>query len=240
MDLHRSFALLIALGLTACSTHQLKFKPYAGIPAEDAVALKRGEYNATPAALFDAAATTLEHEPYLHWSVGTMDKANGFIQADAGLLREVQLRVSSITDASGSSASATAHSRLEISIPRRPLVTETKVWTKDKSGFQTAYEPEAKDIDQYSVTAVSAELDETYLRSFVYRVLHDRSQVPFSLQALNEDEPVAINQAPAASGPAKDTAGTSGQAPVASPEKAAPTPEPTKMPVRDDAGAPAK
>jgi hypothetical protein len=223
MNLHRSFALLIALGLTACSTHQLKFKPYAGIPAEDAAALKRGEYNATPAALFDAAATTLEHEPFLHWSVGTMDKANGFIQADAGLLREVQLRVSTITDAAGATATAAAHSRLEISIPRRPLVTETKVWTKDKSGFQTAYEPEAKEIDQYSVTAVSAELDEAYLRSFVYRVLHDRSQVPFSLQALNEDEPVAIDQAPVTPAPT----------PVV-------TPEPTKMPVRDDAGAPAK
>lgn len=235
MKLHRPLAILLALSLTACSTHQLKFKPYAGIPAEDAAALKRGEFNATPAALFDAAATTLEHEPFLHWSVGTLDKASGFIKADAGLLRELQLRVSSVADASGASSSAAARSRLEISIPRRPLVTETKVWIKDKTGFQTAYEPEAKELDQYSVTAVAAELDEAYLRSFVYRVLHDRSQVPFSLAPMNEEEPVAIKQAPATPQPTPvpTPAATAAATPVV-------TPEPTKLPVRDDAGAPAK
>src|SRR5262249_44276638 len=101
--------LAAALSLTACSTHHLKFKPYAGIPADEAAELKRGELRAPADKAFDAAASTLEHEPFLHWSVTTLDKANGFIKADAGLLREIQLRVSTVTDAAGASAGATAH-----------------------------------------------------------------------------------------------------------------------------------
>jgi hypothetical protein len=209
MKTQRLLSVLLALGLSACSTHQLRFKPMAGIPADEAALLAHGEYKAAPDQLFDAAATTLEHEPFLHWSVTTLDKANGYIRAGAGLLREVQLRVSAVPDASGSSSSATVHSKLEISIPRRPLMTESKVWTKVKTGFQTAYEPAEAELDQYHVTAVSAELDADYLRSFAWRVLHDRSQVPFTLTSyteLNQEEPVPVKQAPDAGAPAKETA----------------------------------
>lgn len=187
--------LASSLLLGACSTHQLRFKPLIGIPADEAAELQRGELRASSDQVFDAAATTLEHEPFLHWSVSSLDKANGFIKADAGLLREVQLRVTTVIDAQG--ASVAGRTRLEVSIPRRPLKTRAKIWTKDKTGFRTAYEPAQAELPDYSVIAVDAELDADYLRSFAWRVLHDHSQVPFSLSNYDDGEPVRIQTAPA-------------------------------------------
>jgi hypothetical protein len=231
MNRHALLSLCLAvLCLPACATHHLRFKPMAGIPADEAAELARGEFRTTPDKLFDAAATTLEHEPYLNWSVTTLNKENGFLKASAGLLREVQFRVSAV-DAAGASGSAAARSRLDISIPRRPLVTQAKIWTK-ANGFQTAYQPEQAELHEYRVTQVEAELDDAYLRSFTWRVLHDRSQVPFTLEAHDAEEPVSIQSAPAAAAVASASA---------APESAAkPEAAKDKLPVRDDAGAPAK
>lgn len=211
----RLFApVLLALSLSACASHQLVFHPYQGIPADEAAELKQGRFHASQAELFDAAATTLEHEPFLHWSVESLDKVNGFIKADAGLLRELQLRVSK-ADAAG--ATVNAISQLAISIPRRVLKTDAKIWVKGSTGFKTAYEPEAADIGAYRVVSADALLDADYLRSFTWHVLHDRVQVPFSLEAKDASDSSAL--------PIDET-----PAPSAQPQ--------AKQPVRSDAGAP--
>lgn len=181
-------ALAGVLLLGACSTHQVRFQPFRDIPAEEAAELKRGEYRVSKDQLFDAAAATLEHEPFLHWSIETLDKANGFIKASAGLLREVQLRVA---DAGGASGAAQARSRLEVSIPRRPLKVRADIWGKAEGKDLTAYEPAEKDLEAYEQFEADAELDEAYLRSYTWRVLHDRSQVPFSLPSKDEADEAA-------------------------------------------------
>jgi hypothetical protein len=175
----------LPLGLGACATHQLRFDPWAGVPADQAAELERGEFRVEPDALFDAAATTLEHEPYLHWSIQDLRKGEGFIRAEAGVLREVQLRVSAVKDAKP------VLSRLSVNVPRRELKTRAKIWIRD-DGFQTAYEPAAAEIGRYKVLSADAVLDGAYLRSFAYRALNDHSQVPFKLQAYDGDKPLAL------------------------------------------------
>ena len=212
MQRFAAFALVAAL-LGGCATHQVRFAPYQGIPAADAEALKRGEFAVGRDALFDAAATTLEHEPYLHWSIQSLDKANGFIKADASLLREVQLRVG---EAGG------GRSKLAVSIPRRELKAQAKVWKKRGSGFMTAYEPSEAERGEYSVFAAEAVLDEAYFRSFAYRVLHDRTQVPFELRPAGGETEAAlpIDEAPTAAAPE----------PSAAPAEPAPAPQPQASP----------
>lgn len=162
------------LALSGCATQQVRFQPWAGIPEAEAQALRRGELAAAPSAVFDAAAITLEHEPYLHWSIQSLDKANGFLSASAGLLREVQLRVAPLEGGG---------SRLGVNVPRRELKARAKVWVKD-DGYRTAYEPPLAERGAYRVVSAQAVLDADYFRSFVWRALHDRSQVPFDLAPL--------------------------------------------------------
>jgi hypothetical protein len=189
------FAFFAAACLSGCASKQLVFQPWSGIPDDVAAELKRGEFRAAPDQVFDAMATTLEHEPYLHWSIESLDKANGFIKANASLLREIQVRV--VLDAAGNS-----RSKASISIPRRELKVLAKIWSKNATGFQTAYEPEAKDLGDYYVHSAHAELGADYFYSFAWRVLNDKSQVPFKLMLQGEGpkasvEPVPINEAPA-------------------------------------------
>lgn len=197
MRLNRTIALALvtAAFLSGCASKHLVFQPWSGIPADVAAELKRGEFRATQDQVFDAMATTLEHEPYLHWSIESLDKANGFIKANAGLLREIQIRV--VADATGNS-----RSKVSISIPRRELKVLAKIWSKDSTGFQTPYEPEEKDRAGFYVHSAHAELGNDYFNSFAWRVLSDKSQVPFKMVLQGDDgkpsdEPVPINEAPA-------------------------------------------
>jgi hypothetical protein len=190
--------MLLGLALGGCATHQVRFQPWQGVPAEQAAELQRGEFRAGKDALFDAVATTLEHEPYLHWAIEVLDKANGFIKAQAGVLREMQIRVTGGPD---------GRSRMTVSVPRRELKTRAKIWVKRQTEFRTAYEPPAGELGAYNVVSAEARLDEDYLRSFTWRVLNDRSQVPFVLapheqsldpaQATPASSPVPVDQAPA-------------------------------------------
>jgi hypothetical protein len=180
--------LLLSLALSGCATHQLFLKPLRGLPAEDAALLKQGQLKATREQLFDAAATTLEHEPYLHWDIEQLDRANGFIKASAGVLREVQLRV---TGGEG------GVSQLAVSVPRRELKTRAKVWLKPDGGA-TAYEPAAGLKSRCRVVSADLELDDLYFHSFAWRALHDRSEVPFDLRAYDaQTEALTPSEAPA-------------------------------------------
>lgn len=115
--------LCLAAALSAgCATHQLRLRPMAGVPPDEAALLEQGRFNVTPDHLFDAAATTLEHEPYFHWDISRLDKSDGFIKASAGLFREVQLRISPATDVDGGTT-ATAYEAPEALRPRSRVVS---------------------------------------------------------------------------------------------------------------------
>lgn len=202
--------LLLAVG--GCATHLVHLQPWQGVPADQVEALKRGEFSVSKDKLFDAAATTLEHEPYLHWQISTLDRANGLVKADAGLLREVQLRVAD-ADNGGS--------KLAISVPRRELKTRIKVYIKKSDPAErTAYVPEEAKLRDYKVVSADVQLDDDYFRAFAWHVLNDRAQVPFRLRAY----PLQPEQAE----PAAAAAPTPAPTPVA-------VNEGPRLPVRADA-----
>jgi len=177
-----SLSLLLASALTGCASNQVRFEPWKGLPKESLADLQQGVFDVPKDKLLDAAAATLEHEPYLHWTFDRFDKANGLILGSAGVFREVQLRV---TDADG------GKSRLAVSVPQRVLKSQAKIYVlKSDPGRLTAYEPAREDLNQYNVLAADAVLDDAYFYSFTYRVLNDRSQVPFSLKAYDDPEPL--------------------------------------------------
>jgi hypothetical protein len=179
--------ILSAAFLGACATHQLRFQPWKGLPPESVSDLQKGVFPVPKEKLFDAAAATLDHEPYFHWTFSTLDKTNGLIVGSAGLFREIQLRVTDQPD---------NKSRLEISVPRRALKTQAKIYVmKDDASRHTAYEPEEAELGKYTVLAADAETDPAYFYSFTYRVLNDRTQVPFILQAYQDKE--ELGQPPA-------------------------------------------
>lgn len=201
---------LLTLWVSGCATHQLKFQPWKGIPSADLKDVQAGLFSVPKDKLFDAAAATLEHEPYLHWTFDTLDKSNGLIVGSAGLFREIQVRV---TDGPAS-VSGQAQSKMAVSIPRRELKSQAKIYilNSDKS-HKTAYEPSAADLPNYSVEAADTVLDRDYFYSFTYHVLTDRVQVPFSLESYEE-------------------ANTTGLAPA---QESAPSPVVTAPLVKDEA-----
>jgi hypothetical protein len=202
-----ALALLGGLLLGGCATHQLRHQPWKGVPDADLFSVSRGQFAVPKEKLLDAAAVTLEHEPYFHWTFDSFDKANGLIIGSAGLFREVQLR---ITDGDNGG------SRLAVSIPRRDLNATAKIYVlKSNPAFQTAYPPEADKLGDYRVISAKATLSPDYFYSFTYRVLHDRTQVPFVLTPLGQGQVDADEDA--------------APAPVAKPATLAPSP--VKTPV---------
>lgn len=187
----RSLVLLcLAAALSAgCATHQLRLRPLAGVPPEEAAWLKQGRFNVAPDRLFDAAATTLEHEPYFHWDISLLDKPDGFIKASAGLFREVQLRISPATDVDGGATGSV----LSVSVPRRALTTQAKIWILP-DGTATAYEAPKALRPRSRVVSADVTLDDLYFYSFTWHVLHDHAQVPFQLLAYNAQDPTAAPQ----------------------------------------------
>ncbi len=184
----RTFAAAVAQEpcWSGCATHQLRFQPWKGLPNDAVPQLQHGVFDVPKDKLMDAAAVTLEHEPYFHWTFDSLDKADGLIIGSAGLFREVQLRV---TDEDG------GKSRLAVSVPRRVLKAQAKIYVlKSDPDHKTAYEPAEADLDKYSVIAADAELDEAYFYSFTYRALNDRTQVPFTLTPYQDDG--SLGQAP--------------------------------------------
>ena len=177
--------LAAALG-AGCATQQLRFRPMAGVPPEEAALLRQGRFNVPPQRLFDAAAATLEHEPYFHWDISLLDKANGFIKASAGLFREVQLRVSPAADLGGGATG----SILSVSVPRRALTTRAKIWILP-DGALTAYEAPAALRSRSRVVSADVALDDLYFYSFTWHVLHDQAEVPFRLRAYGAPDPPA-------------------------------------------------
>jgi hypothetical protein len=175
------FALTLWAALAAgCATQQLRFDPWKGLPPESVSDLRQGVFAVPKEKLFDAAAATLDHEPYFHWTFDTLDKTNGLIVGSASLFREVQLRV--VDQPEGKS-------RLAISVPRRALKTQAKIYVlKSDPSKHTAYEPEEAELSKYTVLAADTEIDPAYFYSFTYRVLNDRTQVPFSLRAYDDNE----------------------------------------------------
>ncbi len=218
------FALIVlSLSLSACATHQVRFQPWKGIPAADLKDVQAGVFSVPKDKLFDAAAATLEHEPYLHWTFDSLDKGNGLIVGAAGLFREIQVRV---TDAEN------GKSRMAISVPRRVLKAQAKIYIQaDDSGHMTAYEPAAKDLPRYTVQAANAQLEPEYFYSFTYRVLNDRTQVPFVLESYED-------QATQGWAPAQESAPTPA---VAAPvdKSAAPAPAATPVPTGEGSLPPA-
>lgn len=213
-SLFASFAVLALLSC-GCATQQLRFDPWKGLPPEVLPELKQGIIAVPKAKLMDAVAVTLEHEPYFHWTFDHLDQGNGLLIGAAGLFREVQVRV--LEDGlAGTSETAQAKSRMAVSVPRRALKTSAKIYVlRADPSRMTAYEPDAKDISQYNVVAADTELGPDYFYSFTYRVLNDRTQVPFTLHAYDGGE---LGQAPA-------QAMSSEPMPVATPTPAAMTPE---------------
>ena len=199
-------SLLLVAALTGCASNQVRFEPWKGLPKESLADLQQGIFAVPKEKLLDAAAATLEHEPYLHWTFDRFDKSNGLILGSAGVFREVQLRVADVDG---------GKSRLAVSVPQRVLKSQAKIYVlKSDPSRLTAYEPAREDLNQYNVLAADAELNEAYFYSFTYRVLNDRSQVPFSLKAYDDPEP--IGQPPVqASSPAPLEAAPSGLSPVA-------------------------
>ncbi len=127
-------ALVLFAGLQGCANYQVNLRPLRGVPLEHAALLRNGEVGVSPDSLFEAAASALEHEPYLHWDIQTLDRSDGFLKATAGFMREVQIRVSKAED---------GNSRLSVSVPRRALKTRAKIWVKrDEPSQRTAYEPQ--------------------------------------------------------------------------------------------------
>jgi hypothetical protein len=181
-------ALFLAGLMSGCATYHLTLRPLRGIPASDAAWLKQGQLAVSKGQLFDAVATTLEHEPYLHWDIDQLDRANGFIKASAGLFREVQLR---ITEADG------GRSQLAVSIPRRELKTRAKIWIKRSDPSQmSAYEPDKDKFNDYGVASADVELDDLYFVAFTWHVLHDRAEVPFDLVANPSQSPLQALPSP--------------------------------------------
>ena len=197
-----ALVLPLAVWLGGCATVQARFEPFRGLPTADAEALKAGVFDAPKDRLFDAAVATLQHEPFMHWSIAGLDRANGLVNGDAGLLREVQIVV---LDADG------GRSRMAVNIPRHALKARAKVYIRrDDPSVLTAYEPAEARLGAYNVVAADAEIDETYFYSFAYRVLHDHSQVPFELRPYGQDggeagRPVPLDALPAQA-PAATTA----------------------------------
>jgi|GEM_PF-3028034 hypothetical protein len=176
---------------SGCATYHMTLRPLRGIPAADAAWLQQGQLAVPKDQLFDAVATTLEHEPYLHWDIDQLDRANGFIKASAGLFREVQLRV---TDAGG------GRSQMAVSIPRRELKTRAKIWIKRSDPTQvSAYEPDRDKYNDYGVASADVELDDLYFAAFVWHVLHDHAEVPFDLAANPSESPLQTLPSPLAS-----------------------------------------
>jgi hypothetical protein len=214
--------LCLAGLMSGCATYHMTLRPLRGIPAADAAWLQQGQLAVPKDQLFDAAAATLEHEPYLHWDIDQLDRANGFIKASAGLFREVQLRV---TDAGG------GRSQLAVSIPRRELKTRAKIWIKRSDPTQvSAYEPDRDKYNDYGVTSADVELDDLYFAAFTWHVLHDHAEVPFDLAAnpsesplqtlpspLAAAAPVAVDQAPLALSPSAAAPSSPGPGPNLSP-----------------------
>ena len=172
----RISALLVLAALGAgCATHQLRLQPLRGLSAEEAAEVQRGRLGVGCERLLDAAATTLEHEPYFHWDIDVLDRANGFIKASAGLLREVQIRVSGQGD----------DCRLSVSVPRRELKARAKVWIRP-DGSASAYEPPAADLAQCRVLSADVTLDDQYFYAFTWHALHDHAEVPFDLVSYDD------------------------------------------------------
>lgn len=204
--------LLLAAVMSGCAAYHMTLRPLRGIPPADAAWLKRGQLAVPKDQLFDAVATTLEHEPFLHWDIDQLDRANGFIKASAGLFREVQLRITQAAD---------GRSQLAVSIPRRELTTRAKIWIKRSDPAQvSAYEPDRDQVNNYGVASADVELDDLYFAAFTWHVLHDHAEVPFDLVA-NPSEtppqtpparadagapeaPVAVDQAPLSATAAAD------------------------------------
>lgn len=213
-------ALLLAACLSGCAAYQVNLRPLRGVPLDAADALRSGELAVPADRLFEAAAAALEHEPYFHWDIQTLDTQDGFLKASAGFMREVQIRVS---------AAGEGRSRLSVSVPRRALKTRAKIWVKkDDPSSRTAYEPDPSQRAAYAVYSAEVELDDAYFYSFVYHVLHDGSEVPFDLAALQPGpppggppQPVSVDQAPAAASKGLD--GSPAAAPLSPTAAAAPT-----------------
>jgi hypothetical protein len=181
MPAPRTLLLLLAASLCAgCATHQLRLQPLRGLSADEADQVRHGQLGVGCDRLLDAAAATLEHEPYFHWDIDVLDKADGFIKASAGLLREVQIRVSGQGD----------DCRLSVSVPRRELKAVAKVWIKP-DGSASAYEPAAADLAQCRVMAADVTLDGLYFNAFTWHVLHDHAEVPFDLVAYDDPSAAA-------------------------------------------------
>lgn len=174
--------LALAWLLTGCgATHQVKFDPWRGFAPETTEALKRGDLDFPKDKVFRAAGDVLDHEPFLRWEFEQLDSKEGWIKATAGQFRLMNMRV---TDASGDSA--TAKSRISISLPKRTLDGQKDVWVSDEDTRKmTAYDLEfSRRKNWHSVTA-NFELDQDYLVSAIYRQLTDLSAVPFSLEELD-------------------------------------------------------
>lgn len=235
-------ALSLAWLLSGCATYHLTLRPLRGVPAQDAAWLKQGQLAVPKAQLFDAVATTLEHEPYLHWDIDQLDRANGFIKASAGLFREVQLRVTDAGD---------GRSQLSVSIPRRELKTRAKIWFKRSDPSQvSAYEPDRDQYYAYGVASADVELDDLYFVAFTWHVLHDHAEVPFDLVAnpsesplqtlpsplagAQPDAPVPVDQAP--SPPAASPLSPTGASSPSSPSAANLSPSPGVLGLTGPAG----
>lgn len=172
--------ILAPLFLSSCATHVIKFHPLDGISADKQGFMERGEFDASKEKVLDAVGDVLDHEPFFHWEYLSLDKANGWIKANAGLMREANFRVVEIEG---------GRSRLATSVPRRALRSVAKIWIDKKDASKvSAYDP----VNPAEAEQVRAdfELDESYFRSAVYRALTDHSAVPFEAVSHERDDVV--------------------------------------------------
>lgn len=185
MNKKLGLVLLVSLCLGACATHKVKFHPLDGIAADKQAFMLRGEFDAPKEKVLDAIGDVLDHEPFFHWEYLQLAKADGWVKASAGLMREVNFRV---VDAEP------GRSRVAYSVPRRALRSRAKVWIAKKDASKaTAYQPD--DDGGYNLVQADFELDEEYFRSAIQRALSDRSSVPF--EAIPHERDEALGEPPA-------------------------------------------
>lgn len=179
-------------------TVRVVFDPWRDLPDEDVDDLKKGLFDEPKDGLIDAVVGALEHEPYLRWSVDSVDRSAGLVSASAGLRRDLRITVSEAGD---------GRSRLDISAPKRDLKTWAKIYIgREHPEFHTAVEPEDSRRDGYNVLAAEVTLDDAYFRSLAYRTLHDRSQVPFDLRTVRKPAPASSPKGVSSTASAKPTA----------------------------------
>lgn len=169
---------IVLIGLAAvmsagCApTHQVVMKDFDGLDEKAATEVKKGFFPEAPDVVFEAAAKSIEREPFKTWKFEKLDKADGWISVSAAGFHHADIRVSSAGESG---------SQVTVSYNESSAGNATDIYVpKSGEGAPTAYLPE-KPGDFDKVPALY-KLDKDYFLSHIYRILHKMGPVPFELE----------------------------------------------------------